>query len=183
MFNIGGGELLVIALVALIVLGPQRLPDAARQAGRAMAELRRISSGFQTELHNAMAEVEASGARTPGVAAPLGAATDPAAAHTAASELVAPAVAAVSDQTRARRVPLKAAPAPPSSRNGTASKARNGTAPKATKSSKAAANGAPSAKRPKPTTSTHTSKTQRSATPAARRAVGASKTPSRRAKD
>src|SRR3972149_5216026 len=40
MFNIGGGEFLVIALVALIVLGPQRLPDAARQAGRAMAELR-----------------------------------------------------------------------------------------------------------------------------------------------
>ena len=36
MFNVGGGELLVILLIALIVLGPQRLPDAARQIGKAM---------------------------------------------------------------------------------------------------------------------------------------------------
>ncbi len=50
MFNVGGGELLVIALIALIVLGPQRLPDAARQVGRVMGDLRRISSGFQQEL-------------------------------------------------------------------------------------------------------------------------------------
>jgi sec-independent protein translocase protein TatB len=53
MFNIGGGELLVIALIALIVLGPQRLPDAARTVGRVMGDLRRISSGFQQELRDA----------------------------------------------------------------------------------------------------------------------------------
>ena len=53
MFNIGGGEFLVIALIALIVLGPQRLPEAARQVGKAMGELRRISSGFQNELKSA----------------------------------------------------------------------------------------------------------------------------------
>ena len=54
MFNVGGGELLVIALIALIVLGPQRLPDAARQVGRVMGDLRRISSGFQQELKVAL---------------------------------------------------------------------------------------------------------------------------------
>lgn len=53
MFNIGGGELLVILLVALIVLGPQRLPGAARQVGKVMGDLRRISSGFQQELKDA----------------------------------------------------------------------------------------------------------------------------------
>jgi sec-independent protein translocase protein TatB len=53
MFNVGGGELLVIMLIALIVLGPQRLPDAARQVGRVMGDLRRISSGFQQELKDA----------------------------------------------------------------------------------------------------------------------------------
>lgn len=53
MFNVGGGELLVILLVALIVLGPQRLPGAARQVGRVMGDIRRISSGFQDELKNA----------------------------------------------------------------------------------------------------------------------------------
>ena len=35
-FNLGGPEVLVILLLALIVLGPQRLPDAARQVGRVM---------------------------------------------------------------------------------------------------------------------------------------------------
>ncbi len=54
MFNVGGGELLVILLVALIVLGPTKLPDAARQFGRVMNELRRISSGFQREMREAL---------------------------------------------------------------------------------------------------------------------------------
>lgn len=54
MFNIGAGELMVILLIALIVLGPQRLPDAAKQVGRVMGDLRRISSGFQQELKDAL---------------------------------------------------------------------------------------------------------------------------------
>ena len=54
MLNIGGGELLLILLVALVVLGPDKLPEAARQAGKVMNEFRRMSSGFQTELRNAM---------------------------------------------------------------------------------------------------------------------------------
>lgn len=54
MFNVGGGELLVILLLALIVLGPQKLPGAVRQAGRMMGEVRRISSGFQQELKQAL---------------------------------------------------------------------------------------------------------------------------------
>lgn len=58
MFNIGGGEFLVIALIALIVLGPQRLPHAAKQVGKAMGELRRLSSGFQSELKSAFDESE-----------------------------------------------------------------------------------------------------------------------------
>src|SRR5688572_17750827 len=62
MFNIGGGEFMVIALIALIVLGPQRLPDAARQVGKAVGEIRRISAGFQNELKGAMNE---SAAATP----------------------------------------------------------------------------------------------------------------------
>ena len=53
-FNIGGGELLVILLLALIVLGPQRLPDAARQIGKVMGEVRRMSSGFQQEMKAAL---------------------------------------------------------------------------------------------------------------------------------
>jgi Tat protein translocase TatB subunit len=54
MFNVGGPEVLVILLVALIVLGPQQLPKAVRSVGNVMAELRRMSSGFQDEIRNAL---------------------------------------------------------------------------------------------------------------------------------
>jgi sec-independent protein translocase protein TatB len=54
MFNVGGGELLVILLVALIVLGPSRMPEAARTVGKVVGEVRRISSGFQRELREAL---------------------------------------------------------------------------------------------------------------------------------
>jgi sec-independent protein translocase protein TatB len=56
MFNIGGGELLVILLIALIVLGPQRMPEAARTVGRVVGEIRRLSSGFQREIRDAFDE-------------------------------------------------------------------------------------------------------------------------------
>lgn len=54
MGSIGAPEILVILVVALLVLGPERLPEAARQVGRAVAEMRRISSGFQAEMRDAM---------------------------------------------------------------------------------------------------------------------------------
>ena len=56
MFNVGTPELLVILLVALIVLGPNKLPDAARQVGKFIGEMRRMSTGFQSELRDAMQE-------------------------------------------------------------------------------------------------------------------------------
>jgi sec-independent protein translocase protein TatB len=54
MFNVGGGELLVILLIALMVLGPDRLPGFARKAGKVMGDVRRISQGFQSEIRDAM---------------------------------------------------------------------------------------------------------------------------------
>ena len=56
MGNLGSGELLVIFFVALLVLGPNKLPDAARQVGRAVNEIRRVSGGFQREVREAMQE-------------------------------------------------------------------------------------------------------------------------------
>ena len=56
MGNLGSGELLVIFFVALLVLGPNKLPDAARQVGRAVNEIRRVSGGFQREIREAMQE-------------------------------------------------------------------------------------------------------------------------------
>jgi sec-independent protein translocase protein TatB len=67
MLNVGGGEFLIILLVALVVLGPQKLPDAARQVGKIVGEFRRISAGFQTEMKSALNDPvsKVTGASTP----------------------------------------------------------------------------------------------------------------------
>jgi sec-independent protein translocase protein TatB len=53
-FNVGAGELFVILAVALVVLGPNRLPEAVRTAGKVVGEVRRITGGFQQELRSAL---------------------------------------------------------------------------------------------------------------------------------
>jgi Tat protein translocase TatB subunit len=52
--NIGPGEVLVLLVVALVVLGPERLPGAARQVGGALREVRRVGGGFESELRDAL---------------------------------------------------------------------------------------------------------------------------------
>jgi len=74
MFNLGGAEALVILLVALLVLGPTRLPEAARHAGKVLTEVRRVSTGFQRELKTAFETGDQSGATPPPPAAPAAAA-------------------------------------------------------------------------------------------------------------
>ncbi len=57
MSNLGGLEILTILVIALVVLGPTKLPEAARSVGKAVNELRRISGGFQREMRDAMNEM------------------------------------------------------------------------------------------------------------------------------
>ncbi|MDP4648903.1 MAG: Sec-independent protein translocase protein TatB [Ilumatobacteraceae bacterium] len=56
MFNLSGSEIVVILLLALIVLGPEKLPEAIRKFGRVYSEVRKISNGFQSEFKNAFEE-------------------------------------------------------------------------------------------------------------------------------
>jgi sec-independent protein translocase protein TatB len=52
MFNIGPLEFLVLAVVGLIVLGPDRLPGLARDAARMIRTLRELASGARTQLRD-----------------------------------------------------------------------------------------------------------------------------------
>lgn len=47
-------HLLVILVVALVVLGPDKLPDAARQVAKSLAQARELSAGLSAQVENAM---------------------------------------------------------------------------------------------------------------------------------
>jgi len=58
MFEFGAFKLLVIALVALLVVGPKDLPRLLRQAGEMVAKLRRMAGEFQQQFSDALRESE-----------------------------------------------------------------------------------------------------------------------------
>jgi sec-independent protein translocase protein TatB len=51
-FNIGPLELVVLALVGIIVLGPDRIPGVARDAARMIRQLRDMATGARSQLKN-----------------------------------------------------------------------------------------------------------------------------------
>ena len=50
MFGIGSQELVVVVLIAMVVLGPRRLPQMARELGRFVSEARHSIDEFKEEL-------------------------------------------------------------------------------------------------------------------------------------
>jgi sec-independent protein translocase protein TatB len=58
MFNIGWSELLLIAVVAIIVVGPKELPRLMRTFGHYAGKLRRAAADFQRQFEDAMQESE-----------------------------------------------------------------------------------------------------------------------------
>ncbi len=50
MFDIGFWELFIVAIIALLVLGPERLPGAIRSTSRTIRSIRNMATGFQNEI-------------------------------------------------------------------------------------------------------------------------------------
>jgi sec-independent protein translocase protein TatB len=98
MFGLGFGEIVIIAILALVLLGPDRLPEAARTLGKTLQDLKKATDGLRGQLESEMYSVEkavkkaievgdearppgvppvaaAAAARTAGVSAPPPAAT------------------------------------------------------------------------------------------------------------
>ncbi len=54
MFNVTGGELIIILAIALVVLGPERIPEVARSAGRMINKIKTMTEGFSSGVSDVM---------------------------------------------------------------------------------------------------------------------------------
>jgi len=54
MFDLSIGKLLILAVIALVIFGPNELPKIASQAGRALRDLRRIAEGAKNDLREGL---------------------------------------------------------------------------------------------------------------------------------
>lgn len=63
MFDIGWSELLVVAIVAIIVVGPKDLPRMLRAFGRIMGQVRRTANEFRSQFDEALRDAELDEAR------------------------------------------------------------------------------------------------------------------------
>jgi len=124
--SLGPAEILVVLVIALLVFGPNKLPDVAKQAGKAFQELRRVQQHLRSEISGAMSDLDGSSqsASAPsGDPVPMLPALDPDAAPAPDSESVMPppaqnpppAQATPPAATPPGPTPAAADPPPPSS--------------------------------------------------------------------
>src|SRR5829696_133965 len=115
--SLGPAEILVILVVALIVLGPKRLPEAGRQVGKAIAEVRKWSQGFQDEIRSVV-DVDSS---RPSYSQPQPGYTPPPAAPLLPAETPSPAESPADTEFRpGADADAEASPPPPTETNGSA---------------------------------------------------------------
>lgn len=54
MFDLSIGKLLILAVIALVIFGPNELPKIAGQAGKALRDLRKIAEGAKNDLREGL---------------------------------------------------------------------------------------------------------------------------------
>jgi sec-independent protein translocase protein TatB len=110
MFGLSFGEIAIIAILALFLLGPDRLPEAARTIGKTVRDLRKATDGLKDQIQQEVYAAERSVERlvkapeVPPVAA---------AAMAASPRVPAPAPAATADNVPGLEAALVETSAPP----------------------------------------------------------------------
>jgi sec-independent protein translocase protein TatB len=120
MFGLSFAEIVIIAVLALVLLGPDRLPEAAKTIGKTIKDLKRSTDGLkeqiETELYRSEQSLEKliKAPDVPPVSAAAMSATGrpPAPAPTATAQNVPGLEAALVDTAPAPEAPAEATPAP-----------------------------------------------------------------------
>lgn len=58
MFDIGGGELLLIVLAIVVFFGPKKIPEVANMVGKGMRKVRQAQAQFQSQIQNLENEIK-----------------------------------------------------------------------------------------------------------------------------
>ena len=58
MFDVGGGELLLILIAVLLLFGPKKIPEIAQMIGKGMQQVRKAQAQFQTQINEIKSEVD-----------------------------------------------------------------------------------------------------------------------------
>ena len=100
MFEVGFSELLLIMVLALLVLGPQKLPKVVGQVGRWMGRARAMARQFREQLEVEAAEAQRPPPPAPSTPPPPAASAAPTAPSTPAPSTPAPPPSPVDDYVR-----------------------------------------------------------------------------------
>ena len=65
--SLGPAEILVVLVIALLVFGPNKMPDIARQVGKGFREFKRVQQHLKSELRDVVAEFDAPSLSSPSV--------------------------------------------------------------------------------------------------------------------
>ena len=57
-FNISGGEIFIILVVAFIIFGPQKIPEIAKKLGKGIHEMKKATSDIKREINNEVNKVK-----------------------------------------------------------------------------------------------------------------------------
>ena len=110
--QLGPLEIAVVLLIALLVFGPNRLPELARQVGGALRELKKIQQNIRADLHDMMQD-ESDGAAPPPTLPPKADGDSSAGSETSGSPGALAADSPAGEAPASGSEPTQPLPAPP----------------------------------------------------------------------